>query len=145
MKSVRVKIKKLSPDAIIPQYHSEGAAGFDFHCIEDIELYPYDIQIIKTGLAISLPLGYELQVRPRSGLSLKTKARVCNSPGTVDSDFRGEIGIIMENTGVEIIKFNKHDRIAQGVLNEIPQAEFVEVDELDETARGDGGYGSTNK
>jgi len=92
---------------------------------------------------MAVPKGFELQIRPRSGMSAKTKLRVANSPGTVDSGYRGEIGIIMENIGDEVINVSAGDRIAQGVIGIVPAASFVEVGELDETERGAGGYGST--
>lgn len=144
--SIRIKIKKLHEDAVIPQYQTKGAAGFDFHAIEDMEISPRQIVLVKTGLSMEIPEGYELQVRPRSGMSLKTKMRVANAPGTVDSDYRGEICIIMENIGM-LASFpyiiNKGDRIAQGVICPVHQAIFVE-DELSETERGEKGFGSTN-
>ena len=144
---LRVKIKKLSENAIIPQYQTNGAAGFDFHAIEDMEIDPRKTVLVKTGLSMEIPEGYELQVRPRSGMSLKTKMRVANSPGTIDSDYRGEICIIMENIGLLgslPFQIKKGDRIAQGVLCPVYQAVFIE-DELNETERGEGGFGSTNK
>ena len=144
---LRVKIKKLSENAIIPQYQTNGAAGFDFHAIEDMEIDPRKTALVKTGLSMEIPEGYELQVRPRSGMSLKTKMRVANSPGTIDSDYRGEICIIMENIGLLgslPFQIKKGDRIAQGVLCPVYQAVFIE-DELNETERGEGGFGSTNK
>lgn len=94
---------------------------------------------------MEIPQGYELQIRPRSGLSLETKLRIANSPATIDSDYRGEIKIIVENIGNTPIMISHHDRIAQGVLNEVPQANFILVEELNETERGDGGFGHTGK
>ena len=143
---MRIKIKKLSQDAVIPQYQTTGAAGFDFHAIEDMEIDPRRTVLVKTGLSMEIPEGYELQVRPRSGMSLKTKMRVANSPGTIDSDYRGEICIIMENMGMLgslpfLIK--KGDRIAQGVICPVVRGIFIE-DELSDTERGEGGFGSTN-
>lgn len=144
---LRVKIKKLSPEAVIPQYQTTGAAGFDFHAIEDMEINPRQTVLVKTGLSMEIPEGYELQVRPRSGMSLKTKMRVANSPGTIDSDYRGEICIIMEYIGMLgalPYQIKKGDRIAQGVICPVYQATFIE-DELSDTERGEGGFGSTNK
>jgi len=100
-------------------------------------------RIIDTGLSVAVPEGYELQVRPRSGLSFKHKITVTNSPGTIDSDYRGEIKIIIFNLGEEDFVINKGDRIAQGVVNKIEQFDIQEVDDLDETERGGGGFGST--
>ena len=144
---VRVKIKKLHQDAVIPQYQTKGAAGFDFHAIEDMEISPRQTVLVKTGLSMEIPEGYELQVRPRSGMSLKTKIRVANAPGTVDSDYRGEICIIMENIGMLAsfpYQIKKGDRIAQGVICPVYQAAFIE-EELSETERGEGGFGSSGK
>lgn len=142
---MQVKIFKSNPKAVLPQYQSMGAAGFDFHCLEGFELNPGDIRIINTGLRMEVPWGYEVQVRPRSGLSFKTKIRVSNSPGTIDSDYRGDIGIILENIGEDTYVFESLDRIAQGVVSPIIQAEFIEVNEEDltQTTRGNGGFGST--
>ena len=143
---MRIKIKKLSQDAVIPQYQTTGAAGFDFHAIEDMEIFPRQTVLVKTGLSMEIPEGYELQVRPRSGMSLKTKMRVANSPGTIDSDYRGEICIIMENMGMLgslPYEIKKGDRVAQGVICPVYQATFIE-DELSDTERGEGGFGSTN-
>lgn len=145
MNKIEINVKKLNKNAIVPKYQTVGAAGFDFHCIEDIAIKPKQTMLVKTGLAMAIPQGYELQVRPRSGMSLKTKMRVSNSPGTIDCDYRGEIGIIVDNIGEETIKLKQFDRIAQGVLSQVPQADFNMVTELDDTARGEGGFGSTNK
>ena len=144
---LRVKIKKLHEDAVIPQYQSKGAAGFDFHALEDIEIAPRQTKLVKTGLSFEIPEGYELQVRPRSGMSLKTKMRVANTPGTVDSDYRGEICIIMENVGLLgslPYEIKKGDRVAQGVICPVYQAVFIE-DDLSETERGEGAFGSSGK
>ena|ERR1035437_7784348 len=157
---MQVKIKKLHPDAVIPKYQSKGASGFDLHALEDITISPGDTKLVKTGLVVAVQEGFELQVRPRSGLSLKTSLRVANSPGTVDSDFRGEVCVIMQNTDEVESSYNeftgdtthyneihikKGDRIAQGVICPVIKVEFVEVDDLDATERGSGGYGSTGK
>lgn len=146
---MKLKIKLLSENAIVPEYKTEGASGFDFHALEDISISAGQTKLIKTGLSFEIPKGYELQVRPRSGLSLNTKLRVSNSPGTVDHDFRGEVCIIMDNiSGAEsvfsTIKIKKGDRIAQGVICPVVRAEFDVVNDLSETKRGSGGFGSTN-
>lgn len=152
--SMKVKVKKLNPDAVIPQYATPGSAGFDLVALEDIEIEPGSTKLVKTGLSIEVPMGYELQVRPRSGTSLKTPLRVANSPGTVDSDYRGEVCVIMTNTGVTVahngnipttIVIKKGERIAQGVIAPIVQAEFEVVEELSDSTRGAGGFGSTGK
>src|SRR5271170_4323590 len=93
-----VKIKKLHPDAVVPKYATSGSSGFDLEAIEDVAIYPGDTVLVKTGLAFEVPEGYEMQVRPRSGLSLKTPLRIANSPGTVDRDFSGHVSIIITNS-----------------------------------------------
>lgn len=158
VKKLDVKIKKLNDRAIIPRYQTDGSAGFDFHAIfaEDdlitkdfstkenvIRIAPGEQRLIHTGLAFSLPEGYELQIRPRSGLALKKGITITNTPGTLDSSYRGECCVILRNLGEETFDILEGDRIAQGVINEITQAEFDVVDNLDETERGDGGFGST--
>lgn len=144
---MRIRIKKLHPDAVIPTYATLGAAGFDLVAIESVGIDPGETKLVKTGLAFEIPEGYEMQVRPRSGLSLNTMLRVANSPGTIDADFRGEVCVIMQlqvtgkaQIGVLI---EKGDRIAQGVLCPIVQASFLEVADLNSTVRGAGGFGSS--
>lgn len=139
-----INIKKLHPDAVIPKYQTSGASGFDFESIEDVELNPGETKLIPTGLSFEIPVGLELQVRPRSGLSLKTPLRVTNSPGTVDADFRGQVCVIIQNCSNTPYFIKKGDRIAQGVLCPVSYASFIVVDDLSETKRGMGGFGSTN-
>lgn len=138
-----MKIKKLSEKAIIPQYQTSGAAGFDFHSTENVIVMPGETKLVGTGLAFSVPEGKELQVRPRSGLSAKTGIRVANSPGTVDQDYRGEVKIILHNTGDLPFTIKEGDRIAQGVVCPVFRESFVVVDDLDETERGSGAFGHT--
>ena len=145
MKKLGVKVKILNPDAIVPKYQTEEAAGFDLPSIEEKTIKAGERDVIKTGLAVALPKGYELQVRPRSGLALKNGITVLNTPGTVDSDYRGELMVILLNTSNEDFAVKKGDRIAQAVIKEILQADFAVVDELDSTERGTGGFGSTGK
>ena len=142
---VKVQIKKLSEDAVIPQYAHKTDAGADVYAIEDVTLKPHETQLIKTGISVAIPVGYEIQVRPRSGLSLKTGLRVANAPGTIDSDYRGEVCVIMTNTANLSQTINKGDKIAQLVISAVPMIDWVEVDELDSTERGEGGFGSTDK
>jgi dUTP pyrophosphatase len=142
---VKVQIKKLSEDAVIPQYAHKTDAGADVYAIEDVTLKPHETQLIKTGISVAIPVGYEIQVRPRSGLSLKTGLRVANAPGTIDSDYRGEVCVIMTNTDNLSQTINKGDKIAQLVISAVPMIDWVEVDELDSTERGEGGFGSTDK
>lgn len=153
---MKIRFKKLHPDAVIPKYATPGASGFDLVALEDVYISPGETRLIKTGLSVAVPAGYELQVRPRSGLSLKTLLRVANSPGTVDSDYRGEVCVIMTNSGQKADVFGnghidnyetikKGDRIAQGVICPVLQVEIEVVESLDETDRGAGGFGSTGK
>ena len=140
---MKVKIKKLRKDAIIPSYFHDSDAGADLCSCDDYVLKPGERALIKTGLSIALPLGYEAQIRPKSGLALKHGLSIVNTPGTIDAGYRGEIGVIIINHGAESFKIEKGNKIAQMVINEIKQAEFEEVDDLDETNRGKGGFGST--
>ncbi len=140
-----LKIKKLRPNAIIPEYMSEFAAGMDiFACIDEIvTLKPFKRDLIPTGIAISLPKGYEAQIRPRSGLAVKNGITLLNSPGTIDADYRGEIKVVMINLGEKDFQIKHGDRIAQMIINKVEYPEILETDELDETSRGSGGFGST--
>lgn len=139
---MKIKVKTLE-NAELPKYQSKGASGFDFHSTEEVIIDRDCTTTVGTGLRMAVPEGYELQVRPRSGLSLDTKLRVANSPGTIDSDYRGEIKIIIHNTGNRAYQINKGDRIAQGVVTPVIQADLEEVDELEETERAEEGFGST--
>lgn len=139
------KFKKIHPDAQIPMYATEGSAGFDFQSVEEVTLHPGQRKLVKTGLSVELPIGLELQVRSRSGNALKLGIIVLNSPGTVDSDYRGEIGVILHNTSIDEVYFEKGSKIAQGVITPYILANIKEVDELSETKRGKGGFGSTDK
>lgn len=131
----------------IPKYQTEGSAGFDFcaYLDEPLTLHPGERKLVSTGLAMAVPFGFELQVRPRSGAALKQGLGIVNSPGTVDSDYRGDLGVIIINHGASFITINDGDRIAQGVICPVYQAVFDVTDSLSETARGAGGYGSTGK
>lgn len=147
---VKVKFKKLTETAIIPEYKSDEAAGMDLFADMDAELKsPLDenpnltMCLIKTGIAIELPKGYEAQVRPRSGLAAKYGITVLNTPGTIDSDYRGDLGVILINHGAQTFKVNKGDRIAQLVIAPVSRAEMVEMEDLNESNRGTGGFGST--
>lgn len=142
---IPVQIMKCHPDAIIPQYAHPTDAGADVCAVEEVTLKPHTTQIVKTGIKVAIPVGYEIQVRPRSGLSYKTALRVANAPGTIDSDYRGEIGIIMENTGNLSIKIEKGQKIAQLLIAPTPMIKWEEVTELSDTDRGNGGFGSTDK
>ena len=140
---MRLKIKKLNKDAQIPKYATPGSAGFDLSAIEQTEIGPGETRLVKTGLAVAVPEGYELQVRPRSGLAAKNGITVANAPGTVDADYRGEVGVILVNLGSEPFRISRGMRIAQMVIARHARAVWREVAELDRTARGAGGFGST--
>ena len=127
----------------LPAYATDGAAGMDVLAAEDVTLAPGARHAVATGLAVAIPHGYEIQVRPRSGLALKHGVTVPNTPGTIDSDYRGELKIIMINLGPEDFAIARGDRIAQLVLAPVVLARWEEVAELDDTARGAGGFGST--
>ncbi|MEJ5284656.1 MAG: dUTP diphosphatase [Brevinematales bacterium] len=141
---MKIAVKKLNHNAIFPEYHSSGAAGADIYACIDKELVinPNDIVLVPTGLAVEIPEGYEIQIRPRSGLA--TKGIILpNSPGTIDSDYRGEIKVILMNLGKEPFVIHNHDRIAQMVLSKFEKMEFEEVLELSSSERGAQGFGST--
>lgn len=142
---MELKIKRINKDMPLPIYKTEGSAGMDLRSTENAVIKSGKSVIVSSGISISVPRGYEAQVRPRSGLAAKHMVTVLNTPGTIDSDYRGEIKIILMNHGENDFAINKGDRIAQLVLNQIITANLVEVEELDETTRGDGGFGSTGK
>lgn len=129
----------------LPAYATEQSAGMDLRAnlTESIVLHPLERRLIPTGLHIALPEGYEAQVRPRSGLALKHGLTVLNAPGTIDADYRGEIGVVLINLSQEDFTVNDGERIAQLVIARYEQAEFIEVEALNETERGEGGYGHT--
>jgi dUTP pyrophosphatase len=143
----RVQVRRLRPDAIVPRYMSARAAGLDLCAAIDqpITLPPGGAAAIGTGLAMAIPDGYEGQVRPRSGLAMKSQVTVTNAPGTIDADYRGECRVLLINHGREPFTVSSGDRIAQLVIAPVVQAELVEVDALDETERGAGGFGSTGR
>ena len=146
---MNVKIKLLINDEgcgkLIPTKNNPDDAGFDLKSNESFILAPGERKLAKCGFAIEIPLFFEGQVRPRSGLALKNGITVVNAPGTIDSGYRGEVGVILLNTGSEPFTVNKYDRIAQLVINEIPPVELIVSDELSDSARGEKGYGSSGK
>jgi dUTP pyrophosphatase len=137
-----VNIINKSPNAL-PEYETPGSAGLDVRCTETIVLNPGERILAKTGLFVEIPLGYELQVRPRSGLALKQGITVLNTPGTIDADYRGEIGVILMNHGLSVVEFKPADRIAQLVLNKVERIQWLQTESLTGTKRGQGGFGST--
>ena len=140
-----INIKKLDERAVIPEYATLLSAGADLHAVldEPVTIKPLERKLIKTGLAIALPTGLEAQVRPRSGLALKKGVTVLNTPGTIDADYRGEIGVILINLSSEDFIVNHGERIAQMVIAKHERAQFNDVPELTSTTRGTGGFGST--
>ena len=142
MKKVVVKIKRLNSDAVLPRYKTQGSSGMDLCSTEKLDIGINEIKLVNTGIAVAVPEGYEAQVRSRSGLALKG-IFVLNSPGTVDCDYRGEIKVILANFGSDVFHIEKGDRIAQLVIAPVVHAELAEVDNLDSTLRGGGGFGST--
>ncbi|MFP5989821.1 dUTP diphosphatase [Helicobacter pylori] len=140
---MKIKIQKIHPNALTPEYQTEGSSGFDLHAVEEVTIKPHSVGLVKIGICLSLEVGYELQVRTRSGLALNHQVMVLNSPGTVDNDYRGEIKVILANLSDKDFKVQVGDRIAQGVVQKTYKAEFIECERLDETSRGSGGFGST--
>lgn len=142
---MNIHIKRLNENAILPEYQTAQAAGADIHaCIDEpIVLQPMERQRIPTGIAFALPDGYEVQIRARSGMGMKYGVTMVNGVGTIDADYRGEVGVLLINLGNEPFTVEPGMRIAQMVLAKYEQITWQEVEELDETARGDGGFGST--
>jgi dUTP pyrophosphatase len=138
-----LRFKKLDPDAMLPAYAHESDAGMDVRSIESLTIPPMRRALVHTGLVMMLPPGYEAQVRPRSGLALKSGVTVLNTPGTIDAGYRGEVGVILANFGEEPFEVRKGDKIAQLVVAPVTKAVVEEAYELDETDRGAGGFGST--
>ena len=145
MDTIIVKVKRLgnNADLPLPSYQSDGSSGLDLRAAvnKDLTLQPGDIKLIPTGLSISLPEGYEAQIRPRSGLALRYGLGFVNAPGTIDADYRGEIGVIAINWGKEPLTIKRGERIAQMVIHTVSRAIVEEVNELDATQRGEGGFG----
>ena len=143
----KVLIKKLNPDVELPAYKTNGASGMDLKAFieEPIKIEPNSSHLVPTGLSMAFSEEYEVQIRPRSGLAAKNNITVLNTPGTIDSDYRGEIKIILFNHGAEDFLINNRDRIAQMILTPVVKMELKEIDILPNTLRGEGGFGSTGK
>ena len=145
MSTVRIRIRRLDSckDVPLPEYETEGASGMDLRAAVEgkVVLNPGEVRLIPTGLLVSIPRGYEAQIRPRSGLALKYGVGMVNSPGTIDSDYRGEIGLIMINWGQAPFVIQRGDRVAQMVISKVTRAEFSEVNDLESTRRGKKGFG----
>jgi len=144
---VKVLIKKLNSKVQLPKYKTDGSSGMDLMAFTEspINIRPQESALIPTGITIAIPEDTEIQIRPRSGLAAKSNISVLNTPGTIDSDYRGEIKIILFNHGKEEFVVNNNDRVAQMILMPIIKAEFEEVEDLPKTLRGSGGFGSTGK
>jgi dUTP pyrophosphatase len=143
----RVLIKKLDPTVELPAYKTDGASGMDLMALikDSINLKPNSSCLVPTGLAVAFSSDFEIQIRPRSGLAAKNNISVLNTPGTIDSDYRGEIKVILFNHGKSDFLINNKDRIAQMILTPVIKMELQEANELPETVRGEGGFGSTGK
>ena len=144
---IRIALKRLpnGEGLPLPAYATEHAAGMDVVAAEDVTLRPGWRHAVATGFAIAIPEGYEVQVRPRSGLALKHGVTCLNTPGTIDADYRGEVKVILVNLGSAVVDIARGERIAQLVPAPVQRAAFVEVEALDDTARGEGGFGSTGR
>ncbi|MCF7857913.1 MAG: dUTP diphosphatase [Candidatus Cloacimonetes bacterium] len=144
---LKVKIQKLLSDANIPLRMTEHAAGYDLTaCLNhDILIKSGEVALVRTGIAVSLPVGFEAQIRPRSGLAIKHQIGVLNSPGTIDADYRGEIKVILFNFGKNDFVVRSHSRIAQMVITQHETIDFIVTEQLDSTERGSGGFGHTNQ
>jgi len=138
-----VRFKRLSEDAILPAYMSSGAAGFDLWTVSGGVIGPGEWQNVPTGWAVEIQEGYEMQIRPRSGLAVRNGVTVLNAPGTIDSDYRGEVGVILMNHSSVPFTYERGDRVAQGVVVKAEQATLVEARDLSATERGGRGFGST--
>ena len=143
----KVLIKRLNPNVVLPAYKTNGASGVDLMAFIEapIKIVPNGSYLVPTGLSVAFSEDYELQIRPRSGLAAKNNITVLNTPGTIDSDYRGEIKIILFNHGKEDFLINNKDRVAQMILTPVVKMEFEETDNLPDTLRGEGGFGSTGK
>ena len=144
---VKLLIKKLHKNIILPEYKTDGSSGMDLmaNVEQTVKILPGEKKIISTGIMVAIPEQYEIQIRPRSGLAAKNGISVLNTPGTIDSDYRGEIKVILINLGKDIFEIKKNDRIAQMIVCPIIKVELEEVESLPETVRGEGGFGSTDK
>ena len=141
---MKVKVMRLRKDIPLPQYRHQGDAGVDLlNAGENISLKSQERALIPTGIKVAVPSGYELQIRPRSGLAINKGLTVLNTPGTVDSNYRGEVKVIVFNASNETVEIEKGERIAQAVLKKVEHIEWEECEKLDETTRNEGGFGST--
>lgn len=143
--ALTISVQRLRPDARFPQYMTDGAAGMDVFAVDGVTIAPGARLAVATGVALGIPTGHEGQVRPRSGLALKHGVTVANAPGTIDSDYRGELKVILVNLGAEPFVVRPGDRVAQLVVAPVARAQLREVEQLDSTDRGEGGFGHTGR
>lgn len=145
MEPINIQVRCLREATLLPEYMTERAAGMDLFAALDapVRLMPGERRLIPTGIALAIPVGFEGQVRPRSGLALKKGITLVNSPGTIDADYRGEVGVIVINHGAEEVTIGPRDRIAQLIIAPVQRAVLTLVDRLDDTSRSDGGFGHT--
>jgi dUTP pyrophosphatase len=146
--AVVVRVRRVGgrgPPLELPRYMTDGAAGLDLRADEAVSLAPGERRLVPTGLAVEIPVGHEGQVRPRSGLALRHGVGMVNAPGTVDSDYRGEVGVVLVNWGRDAVRLERGERIAQLVISPVVRAEVVLVEALGDSSRGDGGFGSTGR
>jgi len=142
---MNLQLKRIREEAKTPTYGSDGAACFDLYAAEEVVIKPGETKVVPLGYAMGIPDGWEVNLRPRSGISLKTGLRMANSPGTIDSDYRGEVGVIFDNVSNENISIMVGDRIAQGSPRRVEKTHFIFVEQLSPTDRDKGSYGSTGK
>ncbi len=141
----KIRIKKIRDNAVTPHYEHDGDAGMDLYAVEDFTLRPGQRELIPTGFQVEVPKGYEMQIRPKSGLALKHGITVLNTPGTVDSCYRGEVGVIMLNASDRDYEVKVGEKVAQAVIAKVEKAVIEEVEDLTQTQRGSGGFGSTGR
>lgn len=143
---IPVRFRKLVPEAIVPTYAHPGDAGADLYALEDTWVAPHSTVAVRTGIAVEIPEGWEIQIRPRSGWALKRPEYLLpNSPGTIDSGYRDEVKVLIRNTSVSALFVARGDRIAQAVLSRVYEIAWIEVEELEESVRGLGGFGSSGR
>ncbi len=142
---MKLKVRRLHEEAILPGYAHPGDAGLDLYSSVDLEIQPGEVGLVGTGISIELPPGTEAQIRPRSGLALKKRITVLNTPGTIDEGYRGEVGVILINHNTEPVQISKGMKIAQMVIKPVISVEVEPVEELSQTQRGSGGFGSTGE
>ncbi len=140
---MNIQLKRMRDDARMPEYGSDGAACFDLYAAQEVKIGPDETKLVPLGFAVGIPDGWEMRIRPRSGMSLKTGLRVANAPGTIDSDYRGEVSVILHNTTGAVKLINVGDRVAQGSCHRVEKTYFTFVQELSPTDRDKGGFGST--